>query len=84
MGIQDAKLDRLLVAARKPASGDVRKRAYTDLQEHLTTGRHLLPLAFADETTVVHDAVSGPVLRQVADPSDRFWDVLTWRLADGR
>jgi len=23
-------------------------------------------------------------VRQVADPADRFWDVLTWRLAAGR
>ena len=28
--------------------------------------------------------VIGPAIRQVADPADRFWDVLTWRLAAGR
>jgi beta-xylosidase len=28
--------------------------------------------------------VEGPTVRQVADPADRFWDVLTWRLAAGR
>jgi hypothetical protein len=33
---------------------------------------------------VIRDTVSGPVPRQVADPSDRFWDVLTWRLAADR
>ena len=33
---------------------------------------------------VVRDTVIGPAMRQVADPADRFWDVLTWRLAAGR
>ena len=46
-----------------------------------TTGH---PLAFADEVVVVHDTVEGPAPRQVTDASDRFWDVLTWRLADDR
>jgi peptide/nickel transport system substrate-binding protein len=84
MGVQDAKLDAALVAARKPGSDADRKGAYAALQQQLTAGRYLLPLAFADETTVVHQVVDGPVVRQVSDPSDRFWDVLTWRLADGR
>ena len=30
------------------------------------------------------DTLNGPVVRQVADPADRFWDVLTWRLAADR
>ena len=37
-----------------------------------------------DEVVVVRDTLDGPVVQQVADPSDRFWDVLTWRLADDR
>ena len=57
---------------------------YAALQEQLAKGRYLLPLAFADEAVVVHDTVVGPSIRQVADPADRFWDVLTWRLAAGR
>ena len=61
-----------------------RKAAYSALQKALATGRYLLPLAFPDEVVVVRDTVHGPAPRQVADPSDRFWDVLTWRLADGR
>jgi peptide/nickel transport system substrate-binding protein len=83
-GIQDAALDALLVAARAPGSDEDRAAAYTALQEQLAKGRYLLPLAFADETAVVHTTVSGPAVRQVSDPSDRFWDVLTWRLADDR
>ena len=58
--------------------------AYKALQVELAKGHYLLPLAFADESVVVRDTVMGPTVRQVADPADRFWDVLTWRLAAGR
>ena len=84
IGLQDSTLDRLLVKAREPGTEAERKEAYRALQEQLTKGRYIAPLVYADETTVVHDEVVGPSLRQVSDPSDRFWDVLTWRLADDR
>jgi peptide/nickel transport system substrate-binding protein len=84
MGVQDPALDALLVKARQPGTDAERKTAYSELQAHLATGSYLLPLAFADETMVVHEQVVGPEIRQVSDPSDRFWDVLTWRLADDR
>ena len=84
MGVQDAALDKLLVAARAPGTMEARKTAYSKLQVQLAKGRYLLPLAFPDEVVVVRDTVEGPVLRQVADASDRFWDVLTWRLAEDR
>jgi peptide/nickel transport system substrate-binding protein len=83
-GVQDERLDRLLVKARAPGSDDARQAAYTELQRHLASGRFLLPIAFADEVVVAHDTLEGVAVRQVTDPSDRFWDVLTWRLADGR
>jgi ABC-type oligopeptide transport system substrate-binding subunit len=82
IGLQDAVLDPLLSAARAPGTDAERRTAYAKLQAQLATGQYLLPLAFADETVVVNEGVSGPVVRQVADLSDRFWDVLTWRLAD--
>ena len=53
-------------------------------RSQLAKGMYLLPLAFADEPIVVRDTLQGPRLRQVADRSDRFWDVLTWRLAADR
>ena len=84
IGLQDPALDKLLVAARKPGSAAARAAAYSALQKQLAKGRYVLPLAFADESVVVRDTVQGPVPRQVADPSDRFWDVLTWRLAADR
>jgi hypothetical protein len=84
IGVQDPVLDGLLTAARKAVLDADRKVAYQALQQQLATGRYVLPLLFADEVVVVHDAVEGPSIRQVTDPSDRFWDVLTWRLADDR
>ena len=84
IGVQDPTLDKLLVAARAPGTMDAREAAYSKLQVQLGKGRYLLPLAFPDEVVVVRDTVDGPALRQVADASDRFWDVLTWRLAEDR
>jgi len=84
MGVQDPALDALLAKARAPGPDAARKTAYSGLQKQLAKGRYLLPLAFADEVVVVHDTLEGPLLRQASDPSDRFWDVLTWRLAVDR
>ncbi len=84
MGVQSATLDTLLEKARAPGGGTARKAAYSALQKHLAQGRYLLPLAFADEVVVLRDTVVGPSVRQVTDGSDRFWDVLTWRLAVDR
>jgi peptide/nickel transport system substrate-binding protein len=84
IGVQDPVLDGLLTTARQAISDDDRRAAYKALQEQLAKGRYLLPLVFADEVVVVRDVLEGPTIRQVTDPSDRFWDVLTWRLADDR
>jgi peptide/nickel transport system substrate-binding protein len=84
MGVQSAELDELLEKARAPGSDSARKAAYGALQKALGAGRYLLPLAYADESVVLRDTVVGPTPRQVTDGSDRFWDVLTWRLAVDR
>ena len=49
----------------------------------LTPCPYMLPLAFRDDYVVFRDSVVGPGSRAVGGPGDRFWDVLTWRLADG-
>ena len=54
------------------------------LQAYLTERQYLLPIAFRDLVVVARDTLDGPGSHQVADPGDRYWDVLTWRLADGR
>jgi peptide/nickel transport system substrate-binding protein len=84
IGVQDPGLDALLTAARAPGTPAARMAAYARLQVQLAKGRYLLPLAFPDEVLVARDTLDGRVVRQVADPADRFWDVLTWRLAEGR
>jgi ABC-type transport system substrate-binding protein len=83
-GIQDVDLDHDLTAARAPGTLDERKRAFATLQARLVDRQYLLPIFFRDELVVVADRVIGPAVRELGDPSDRFWDVLTWRLADAR
>jgi ABC-type transport system substrate-binding protein len=83
-GLQDPSLDKLLSAARGPGSAEARQAAYSALQRQLQAGTYLLPLAFRDVVVVASDRLIGPVVRPVGDPADRFWDVLTWRLAVGR
>ena len=83
-GVQDPALDALLVKARAPGTQEVRKAAYVALQAKLAEGTFVLPIAFRDVLVVVRNTLTGPVSRPVGGPGDRFWDVLTWRLADGR
>jgi peptide/nickel transport system substrate-binding protein len=83
IGLQDPDLDKLLVAARSPIDEADRVAAYKALQERLSARTYLLPLAFRDEYVVLRDDVSGPSPRPVGTAGDRFWDVLTWRLAVG-
>jgi peptide/nickel transport system substrate-binding protein len=83
-GLQDPTLDALLVAARAPGTETARKAAYRALQVALVSGQYVLPVAFRDEAVVVRDSVVGPQPRTIGSGSDRFWDVLTWRLAGDR
>lgn len=83
-GLQDPALDPLLVKARAPGTDEARKAAYATLQAKLAAGTYYLPLAFVDVVVVARDTLSGPDPRPLGGPGDRFWDVLTWRLAEGR
>jgi len=82
-GLQDPDLDNLLVAARTPVDVEARSAAYGDLQKRLAAQEYVLPLAFRDDDVVFRDTVSGPASRPIGGSGDRYWDVLTWRLADG-
>ena len=83
-GLQLPALDALLEAARRPASTEVRKQAFKALETDLAANLYVLPLFFRDEVVVLSDRVQGPAPRPISDPADRYWDVLTWRLASGR
>jgi len=82
-GLQDPDLDALLVAARTPVDPEARAAAYGALQQRLAARQYVLPLAFRDDYVVFRDTVIGPVARPIGSSGDRYWDVLTWRLADG-
>ena len=83
-GLQDPELDKLLVDARTPVDEAARATAYAELQKRLVANTYILPLAFRDEYVVFRATVVGPQPRPIGGSWDRYWDVLTWRLADGR
>ena len=63
---------------------DARRAAYTELQQYLAQQRFLATLYFRDLPFTVSDRLEGPTAHQVSEPGERYWDVLTWRLASGR
>ncbi len=83
-GLQDPSLDRLLEAARTPGSAEERLAAFRELQAYLRLSQPMLPLAFRDEAVVAVSELQGPTPRLVSETADRFYDVVAWRLADGR
>ncbi len=78
-GIQDAALDKALVAARAPGSSATRTKAYATLQKLLGALQPMPALFFRDSVLVVAADLGGPVARPIADPGGRFWDVVRWR-----
>ena len=83
-GIQNSSLDALLVAARAPGTDSARRAAYARLETALVGNPAMLPIFFQNDLVVVDSRVVGATIRSLSDLSDRYWDVLTWRLADGR
>src|SRR5207249_2954896 len=81
---QDPTPDDLLEAARRPGAEDARKAAFSAVQKRLTAGSYVLPIAWPDAVVVLGNRVQGTENRAIADGSERFWDVLDWRLADDR
>ena len=83
-GFQDLDLDEKLTAARKPGDDAARRKAYAELQAYLSQAQVMLPLYWRDEPIVLSDRLVGPAKHLLGDTSDRFWDVLEWRLASGQ
>jgi peptide/nickel transport system substrate-binding protein len=81
-GYQSSDMDKLLADARLFADGPTRRERFQALQKELAQELPVLPLFFADYVYLLRDGVEGPATRQISTPSDRFWDVLTWRVAD--
>lgn len=82
-GFQDAKLDTLLEAARKPGDQSQRVAAWKALLAGLAARQPMLPLAWGEESMFVK-GVEGITPTLIADTGDRYWDVLAWRLAADR
>jgi peptide/nickel transport system substrate-binding protein len=83
-GVQDATLDARLVAARQPGTDEARRTAYRDLQSYLSANVFMGPIAWRDEVVVTRESLMGPSVRRLGEGADRFYDVLTWRLASDR
>ena len=77
---QDTSLDTLLEAARAPAAADKRIAAWSALEAGLAQRLPILPLVWHDDVVVAR-GVNGVGPRLISGPGDRFWDVLSWRLA---
>jgi peptide/nickel transport system substrate-binding protein len=82
-GYQSADMDALLAAARRYADAPTRRKHFIALQKELAKELPILPIFFGDYVYLMRDSLQGPAPREIATPSDRFWDVLTWRTADG-
>ena len=80
-GFQSVKLDPLLEAARAYAPQATRATRVAAVEADLAQELPILPLVYSDFPYVVRDTVQGPAPRLLSDPGERFWDVLTWRLA---
>jgi ABC-type transport system substrate-binding protein len=77
-GIQDAALDKALVAARAPGPLANRVKAYRALQKLLADLQPMPALFFRDSVFLVGPELAGPVARPISDPGGRFWDVVRW------
>ncbi len=80
-GFQSPKLDKLLEAARTYASQATRARRVAAVEADLASEMPILPIAYTDYAYVVRNTVQGPSSTLISDPGERFWDVLTWRIA---
>jgi peptide/nickel transport system substrate-binding protein len=81
-GYQSRDMDKLLIQARLYAPATDRRERFVALQKELARTMPVLPLFFSDYLYLMRDNLQGPTSREVAKPADRFWDVLTWRVAD--
>jgi ABC-type transport system substrate-binding protein len=80
-GVQDATLDGLLQIARKTVDPASRQVAISAVERYCATSMPILPLLFRDYNLVVSSRLRNVFSSDIADPSNRFWDVIDWRLA---
>jgi peptide/nickel transport system substrate-binding protein len=79
-GYQNPALDSAMTRARQPGPLADRKAAFSQIQKLLVEQLPILPLYFRDFSVVAGKVISGIEPRIVSDPSQRFSDVVTWRV----
>jgi peptide/nickel transport system substrate-binding protein len=80
-GFEDKTLDQLLMTARKTIDPVDRQTAVSAVEKYVSTTVPILPLAFRDYDLVLSKRVQNVSGTQITDPSNRYWDVIDWRLA---
>ena len=80
-GFESTSFDALLAAAHGYATPAVHAQRVAALMTAFAAQLPFLPLVFPARVVVFRDAVTGPGIVPLGSPSDRFWDVLDWRLA---
>ncbi|HTS15617.1 MAG TPA: hypothetical protein VMH24_08105, partial [Candidatus Sulfotelmatobacter sp.] len=80
-GYESTTFDALLAAAHAYAVPATHAQRVAAVASAFTAAMPFLPLVFPDRVVLYRDTVSGPTVAPLGTPSDRFWDVLTWRLA---
>jgi peptide/nickel transport system substrate-binding protein len=80
-GVADPAFDALLSKVTGTTDPKARQAAISAVESYTSVNLPILPVCFTDYEFVVSSRVQGPVSGKIADPSDRFWDVIDWRLA---
>lgn len=80
-GFQNTQFDALLAAAHGYTTPAVHAQRVAALMTAFAAQSPFLPLVFPARVVVYGDALSGPSVVPLGSPSDRFWDILDWRLA---
>ncbi len=80
-GFENTSFDALLAAAHGYATPAIHTQRVAALTTAFAAQTPFLPLVFPARVVVYRDAVTGPGIVPLGNPSDRFWDILDWRLA---
>ncbi len=79
-GFENTAFDSLLAAAHAYAAPAARAARLKAVLTAFAAQTPFLPLVFPSRVVVYRDTVAGVGVVPLGSPSDRFWDVLDWRL----
>ena len=81
-GFQDAALDKALARPALPGTPADGRRRWPSSSASWPSELPILPLVFRDDSTGPRTALTGTRRRARRRGRQRFWDVVTWRLAE--